>query len=448
ERIAAVAPAIDVRRAGPAAGFAALTAIAGCAGGGAPEEPDDGNDSVSPTADAPAPGEPTSTVTSTATETATATPSPVEREFRAATGELPEEVGEAVRVYAEEDGEISEEDVALARALGNVSHPAVREARDGLAGDAVYSERDVVFLRTLQDHRYDPDVPYSRVEQVQDSGLLGVVVADDRANASEVEWLSRAGDEDVLVRGVETQVLGTDPTALDTDGDGLNDDVEVYHSIYPNADPTRIDVYVEVDRAEGAEPLDESVERDVHRMLRNGTGEGNGIYVHTWRDGTVEVDEPVHTDDLEELHERTRDRGNLGYHHAIVLAEPVNDDGFMRVGYSNAQNREGGTMAFTTENNLTVDRWAYSHELGHTVGINAEDLQGVDSREVPFSTYPSVLNYNSPWEHHQWAEKDFEHLKKGGLYVPPRDGLEQRDNFRTMKEYLDQSETPDALDSS
>lgn len=38
------------------------------------------------------------------------------------------------------------------------------------------------------------------------------------------------------------------------------------------------------------------------------------------------------------------------------------------------------------------------HELGHSLGLTSVDYSGIDSRQVPFEAYPSVMNYNRPTE--------------------------------------------------
>jgi len=61
-------------------------------------------------------------------------------------------------------------------------------------------------------------------------------------------------DDDGLADRAEREIYGTDPTESDTDGDGIPDGAEVGCSdAYPDADPLREDVYVEVDAVEGAD---------------------------------------------------------------------------------------------------------------------------------------------------------------------------------------------------
>jgi hypothetical protein len=65
------------------------------------------------------------------------------------------------------------------------------------------------------------------------------------------------------------------------------------------------------------------------------------------------------------------------------------------------------------------------HELGHSLGLEPEDYRGIDSKSISFSNYPSVMNYNRPWEFYGYSNgnnsqsdfNDWGHIESD-MYTP------------------------------
>jgi hypothetical protein len=187
-------------------------------------------------------------------------------------------------------------------------------------------------------------------------------------------------------------VYGTDPNKYNTDGDRLSDGEELNpEEPYPGADPLRKDVYVEVDYKNiDRDKLDEKLKpvRDefADAPVSNPNGAGNGITLHTVIDedlGSVVVPRSDEQDSKEQL-------GNLLMQYSqkpylYVAADPEK--------HGKPFKHPQAPAATLLNDGQTIGR-TFMHELGHLMGISSQDYEGIDSDEVPFDTYPSVMNYD------------------------------------------------------
>jgi len=64
----------------------------------------------------------------------------------------------------------------------------------------------------------------------------------------------------------------------------------------------------------------------------------------------------------------------------------------------------------------------FMHELGHAIGLDHNVYKGIDSNEVSFSDYSSVMNYNAPWDYYGYSSggafSDWNYLQEHGYYAP------------------------------
>lgn len=151
-------------------------------------------------------------------------------------------------------------------------------------------------------------------------------------------------DGDGLDDGRE-RALGTDPLDPDTDGDRLADGAEVRGETangvpLPGADPLRIDLYAQVDRAPGVEELDdaefERLEEHFAAMPVENPDGSTGITLHLHRGGVLDDVDPYdgsNDDHLDDASERARGDGRAAVH-GIVLV-PF-EDGMPQIGYAYA----------------------------------------------------------------------------------------------------------------
>lgn len=172
--------------------------------------------------------------------------------------------------------------------------------------------------------------------------------------------------------------VGTNPNASDTDGDGLDDNLEVDRTdVLTDADPARMDVYVEIDYHSRC-----SIPRaQYHRVVRsfdsapvvNPNGEA-GIDLHLY------FDDRVDDRDLEYWN-----RSDAGYFH-VYLSPDV--EGQMGEAFHRSAVVEcAGTG--------TEQGAIFMHELGHLLGLRPDVYEGIDSETYPERGYPSAMNYNT-----------------------------------------------------
>lgn len=198
-------------------------------------------------------------------------------------------------------------------------------------------------------------------------------------------------DDDGLVDGAERR-RGTDPLAADTDGDGLTDGSEVHfggaEGRLPGADPLRMDVYLEVDSPPTCSlggPLAAMKAAFAAAPIDNPDGSA-GMTLHLVNE-THGVPGPVFLlpragplNDERDLRRAHFERAGSGYRYLLVVEETTT--GF----FGGVVN---GTVVVECGTSDTV-----MHELGHALGLRDRLHEGIDSTAVPFSAYPSVMNYN------------------------------------------------------
>ena len=236
-------------------------------------------------------------------------------------------------------------------------------------------------------------------------------------------------DKDGLNESIEIAEHGTNPIIADTDSDGLTDGQEVNRSGQnpTKADTDQIDIYVEVDYMEGYKPSKKALDRVrqayANAPVRNPDG-STGFDLHILIDDPIAVDQRTEPDELDDIMNRNFDHENDGWHYAVSVRRAYNEKDV--TGYT-IVNRENGQFTFET----TFDRGGnyppkiaasvFMHELGHSVGIPGDAYAGIDSSEVPYSEYSSVMNYNAPTDAVKYSKgepfDDWEYIKEY-LYKP------------------------------
>ena len=210
-------------------------------------------------------------------------------------------------------------------------------------------------------------------------------------------------DRDQLVDGREAS-LGTDPTNADTDGDGLPDGSEMKREALSEADPLQMDVFLEVDYATGMKPSKwvfataEAVYADAPVTNPDGT---TGISLHVIVDDEIATGETVTKQELDEtVMPEQFDREGDGFRYALAV-EDARVEGRDRIGgVAGGKNCQFLFEMTYRDSESVMDASDIAkivlHELGHSVGIAPEDHEGVDSTQVQYSDYSSVMNYDAP----------------------------------------------------
>ena len=204
-------------------------------------------------------------------------------------------------------------------------------------------------------------------------------------------------DGDALLDGAEYD-RKTEPTVADTDGDGFADGVEVHASAaMPNGDPARKDVYLEIDHMRGTKIPRKKLKR-VQRAFATAPVENpdgsRGITLHIRAsDSPVEPEaETTLSSYWNNYYNSAYDERGYGYFHALIVRD-VSDQGIagMRVGLTSR-----GMNGMLVEDRPSRARVAKTlmHELGHNLGLYADDHRGIDSYDLGPKQYPSVMNYH------------------------------------------------------
>jgi hypothetical protein len=204
----------------------------------------------------------------------------------------------------------------------------------------------------------------------------------------------RAGPHQSATDGV-TPADGTDGPSdtggtIDTDGDGLVDSAERASSgPLAAADPNRYDIFVEVDYrgtadAERIKQATTAVQKRFDQAPIDNPDGSTGIDLHIRFDDRIHTVDEVDLDDVSPggyISEQCRDYRGAGYHYAVVSMGGSGGTG----SYGRFVVRGSSPRRFS---------FTFMHELGHSLGIDTGAYHGVDSSEVSYETYPSVMNYN------------------------------------------------------
>jgi hypothetical protein len=63
------------------------------------------------------------------------------------------------------------------------------------------------------------------------------------------------------------------------------------------------------------------------------------------------------------------------------------------------------------------------HELGHQIGLMPSDYEGIDSRDLSYTEYTSVMNYNAPLDTLQFSStgsfNDWKHVENSYPDISP-----------------------------
>lgn len=246
------------------------------------------------------------------------------------------------------------------------------------------------------------------VADTDDDGL-----SDEHEVTGETDPTVADTDGDDLEDGPEINEYGTDPTVEDTDGDGFTDGEEVHlDEVLPDADPARMDIYVEVDymEAPGLTAAEQSSleESFADAPVENPDG-SDGISLHVIMDDEVPTERPLslsassdHRADLQEyaVEREYFDHRKQGYQYALIVEEARMDG------------REVGGAAWIGESGFIVRQYSFGdhftgstfmHELGHSLGLRHHP-DGPSA--VTFDRYPSTMNYNKPNDYYGFSSGD------------------------------------------
>lgn len=241
-------------------------------------------------------------------------------------------------------------------------------------------------------------------------GVIGVTLDNDGINVvQEVEAgtnpIAADTDGDGLNDSEELNV-GTDPTKKDTDGDGINDfeEIQIQETV-PEADlnPLQKDIILEVDYYEGKEPPEKTVriieETFNDAPVRNPDG-SEGINAHVIVDESFSGNGSVEFDEYKENHyQEMYDYNGKGAYHVLIVGHAVPS----KLGIiGKSGNDIDGVLVDDMGMNEEALAHVIIHEMGHQLGLTSSDYEGIDSRNISYVEYPSIMNYNAHGEKEEY----------------------------------------------
>lgn len=215
-------------------------------------------------------------------------------------------------------------------------------------------------------------------------------------------------DDDGLNMSEESR-YGTNPCANDTDGDGLSDYAEVNREALSESNPTRMDVFVELDYMNGTRPKNEEIQKVVEAYANSPVDNpdgSNGIDLHIVVDDAVPAQSETDTGDVFETMETHFDHDGDGYRYGLVVNDALSDGSNEPLGIAISTHATEYNAFFAIEKSTYVENGGNTsatlmHELGHSVGLYPRVYRGIDSRYTP-AEYDSVMRYD-------YRELDYNH---------------------------------------
>lgn len=239
--------------------------------------------------------------------------------------------------------------------------------------------------------------------------------------ASEAQTAEKSSDPDNDGLSIQREKeLGLDPQDPDTDNDGFPDGVEVRNDL----DPLQKDVFLEIDYGT-EEPPNRASLAEMKRTfsdapVTNPDG-STGINLHIdVSDGLPESAQATYSnasrDLIGDLRSEYFDHKGEGYYYIVVLEYDVIDNDAVTEDCQinpleadferdTSETPNAGGKAYGAGNGA----WVLSscgdqprqqttriilHEFGHNLGLTGSDYTGIDSTDVSFNEYRSIMNYN------------------------------------------------------
>jgi hypothetical protein len=132
----------------------------------------------------------------------------------------------------------------------------------------------------------------------------------------------------------------------------------------------------------------------------NGT---TGINLHiVWDSVDIDKSKVSMTEYLINYKDIHFDNEDNGYYHILVVDNACSNGECERIGGVTSQG-SNGALVQTKYYSETGTANVAMHELGHMLGIIPSKYSGVDSRYKSFNQYPSVMNYNAPYNYFDYS---------------------------------------------
>jgi hypothetical protein len=248
-----------------------------------------------------------------------------------------------------------------------------------------YTQRELAYLNRVVEFSSDRDNQYGGWQQAKDHGLLQDAASDGEISKTE-HWGIQNNDSDELINAKEEHI-GTDPEQADTSGDGFEDHLKwgPMQDLGMDADPTRIDVYIEVDKTDDSEFLTESQRQTIKSTFRQEPSDSVGpIHIHFLRSDR-DLERADNYDDVDERQANHHDGLGYGVRYFLITNGSIEDPG-------RATMSTHGASWMVIRSDLYGKQQTAAHEIGHGLGVFGDSYEGVDTDER-YPGYESIMNY-------------------------------------------------------
>jgi len=244
----------------------------------------------------------------------------------------------------------------------------------------------------INEHETDPTATDTDGDGLNDTAELNTYRTDPTSADTDADGL----DDDV-----EINEYGTEPTINDSDGDGLDDGAEIKQETLPNYRDTDGDGI-----RDGLDPT--PLHKDRYVVIQNQGCDVSGDDLQPVADAfdTAPIPNPdgdngITLRFLDERDSELYGAAPRGYHIARFQPSVTNQGGLVS-GYLDYPH-----MYIDCSYDNDVVNMIFMHELGHASAVTGN---GVDSTQIPFNEYQSVMNYNRPRDYIGYADRDWKQV--------------------------------------
>ena len=209
----------------------------------------------------------------------------------------------------------------------------------------------------------------------------------------ETDPLKNDTDNDSL-DDVKEVNIGTDPTELDTSGNGLPDGYKYRDS---SLDVERLNIIVEIAYTKKAGYPDgilNVVDKFDKAPVTSNMGKEGINLVLVGQNNSVSGIDTVSLDHYINNHYKNRLFNGYGAYHALFVHQIPSLENKNTVGITR-ESIDGMLVQYDRDTDRKVSS-TFMHELGHQLGLLPSVFDGIDSTKYTWEEYPSVMNYNGP----------------------------------------------------
>ena len=273
--------------------------------------------------------------------------------------------------------------------------------------DGGYDETAIRYVERLDELSTHQDNEYELWAQAEQLGLLDEAVANGTVTERQL-WKLENNASNRLLNGMELE-FGTDPEQADTSGDGYEDHLlwGPMQDLGLDVSPDTPNVFVEIDTAEGVSPPSDAQLVAIQETLAGEPPDDIGPIAVDFFVCTADVDDIDTVDEMDDVAAEHRNITGLGFHYLFV-SDGLEPETVHGAAYTSRHDPSWMVVDGTLEESFgeMYEASLIAHELGHSLGIDKDAYEGIDSFDVSIDEYNSVMNYNHDGENVTFSTGD------------------------------------------